>query len=345
MKPSDSVLLNKRTASPLSLTRMGFGSAPLGNLYRKVSDEDSEAAILAAYEAGIRYIDTAPQYGLGRAEERIARTLPKIGRDNIVISTKVGRLLHDCAPHEVTPYAFVDVPQRRLEFDYSYDAVMRSHEESLKRLGVDRGDILLVHDVCVFSQGSQEMSDRRVRELFDLGGYRAISELRASGAVTAIGAGVNEWQVCEKLLGLADFDCFLVAGRYTLLEQEALDSFLPLCEKRDVGVILGGVYNSGILATGAIEGAKYNYETAPPEILHRVRRIGQICAAHGVPLPAAALQFVYGHPAVRTVIPGMTSAQEMAMNAELLGKTIPPGLWSDLKAEGLLAAHAPTPQI
>jgi D-threo-aldose 1-dehydrogenase len=343
MKPSDTVLLNHRTAKPLAMTRMGFGSAPLGNLYRRVSDEDAEAAILAAHAAGIRYIDTAPQYGLGRAEERIGRTLPKIGRDGLVISTKIGRLLEDCAPDEVTPYAFVDVPQKRLVFDYSYDAVMRSHEESLKRLGVDRVDILLVHDVCVFSQGSRAMSDQRVRELFDLGGYRAISELKASGAVTAIGAGVNEWEVCETLLGLADFDCFLLAGRYTLLEQEALTSFLPLCEKRDVGIILGGVYNSGILATGAIEGAKYNYDTAPPEILDRVRRIEQVAAAHRVPLAASALQFVYAHPAVKTVIPGMTSAAEMEANARLLSTEIPAAFWSDLKTEGLIRADAPTP--
>lgn len=343
MKPSDPVLLNHRTATPLTLTRMGFGSAPLGNLYRKVGDEEAQAALLSAHAAGIRYIDTAPQYGLGRAEERIGRALPKIGRETVVISTKVGRLLFDCAPDEVTPYAFVDVPQKRLAFDYSYDAVMRSHEESLRRLGVDRVDILLVHDLCVFSQGSRETSDQRVRELFDLGGYRAISELRQSGAVTAIGAGVNEWEVCEKLMGLADFDCFLVAGRYTLLEQEALASFLPLCEKRDVGLILGGVYNSGILATGAIEGAKYNYEAAPEAVLERVRRIERVCAAHDVPLAAAALQFVYGHPAVRTVIPGMTSAEELAMNAALLEREIPPGLWADFKAERLIAADAPTP--
>lgn len=343
MKPSEPILLNHRTATPLSLTRMGFGSAPLGNLYRKVSDEDSQAALLAAHSAGIRYFDTAPQYGLGRAEMRIGHALPKIGRENMVISTKIGRLLLDCAPHEVTPEAFVDVPQKRIVFDYSYDGVMRSHEASLARLGVERVDILLVHDVCVFSQGSQEMSDRRVRELFDLGGYRALSELRASGAVTAIGAGVNEWQVCEKLLGLAEFDCFLLAGRYTLLEQEALASFLPLCEKRDVGIILGGVYNSGILATGAVEGAKYNYVPAPDEIRERVRRIERVCVAHHVPIAAAALQFVYAHPAVRSVIPGMTNAAELAMNTDLLERAIPSGLWSDLKAEGLISAEAPTP--
>ncbi|MBB4065642.1 aldo/keto reductase [Gellertiella hungarica] len=343
MKPSDTVLLNNRTARPLALTRMGFGGAALGNLYRKVSDEDAEAALVAAHDAGIRYFDTAPQYGLGRSEERIGRALPKLGRDGLVLSTKIGRLLLDCAPHEVTPEAFVDVPQKRIVFDYSYDGVMRSHEASLKRLGVDHVDILLVHDVCAFSQGSQEMSDRRVRELFDLGGYRALSELRSSGAVTAIGAGVNEWQVCERLLGLADFDCFLLAGRYTLLEQEALSTFLPLCEKRDVGIILGGPFNSGILATGAIEGAKYNYGPAPADILDRVRRIEAVCAAHRVALIAAAMQFVYAHPCVRTVIPGMINAAETAANARLLSAEIPPGLWADLKSEGLIRQDAPTP--
>lgn len=343
MKLSDTAPLNGRTKKPLPLTRMGFGGAPLGNLYRKVSEEDAQSALLAAYDAGIRYFDTAPQYGLGRSEERFGRAIEVFGRDNIVLSTKVGRLLFDCAPDEVTPEAFVDVPQKRIVFDYSYDGVMRSYEASRKRLGVANADILLVHDVCVFSQGSQAASDARVRELFDDGGYRALVELRDAGEISAIGAGVNEWQVCETLLGLGDFDCFLLAGRYTLLEQDALSSFLPLCEKRDVGIILGGPYNSGILATGAVEGAKYNYAPAPEPILERVRRIEAVCAAHGTKLIAAALQFVFGHPCVRTVIPGAVSAAELRANAALLETAIPPGLWSDLKSEGLIRADAPLP--
>ena len=239
--------------------------------------------------------------------------------------------------------AFVDMPNRNFDYDYSYDGVMRSHEASLKRLKVDRIDILLVHDVDIFTHGSREASDQRIRELFDLGGYRAIEELRAAGAVSAIGAGVNEWQVCETLLGLGDFDCFLLAGRYTLLEQEALDSFLPLCEARNVGIILGGPFNSGILATGPVSGARYNYVPAPPDILARVTRIEAICLAHGVKLIEAALRFVLGHPAVKTVIPGANSPAQVKANLLLLKSRIPPALWSDLKSEGLVRSDAPVP--
>lgn len=336
--------LNARTARPVPLTRMGFGGAPLGNLYRKVSDEDAQAALQAAYDAGIRFFDTAPQYGLGRSEHRFGEAIRRFGRENIQLSTKIGRLLLDCEPHEVTPEAFVDVPQKRIVFDYTYDGVMRSYEASRARIGVKNADILLVHDVCVFSQGSQEMSDAKVRELFDGGGFKALTELRDAGEVAAIGAGVNEWQVCEKLLGLGDFDGFLLAGRYTLLEQEALDSFLPLCEKRDVGIILGGPYNSGILATGAVPGAKYNYADAPQEIMDRVAKIEAVCAAHNTPLISAALQFVLGHPCVKTVIPGAVSAAEVRANVALMDRDIPTELWTDLRGEGLIRPDAPLPR-
>jgi D-threo-aldose 1-dehydrogenase len=322
---------------------MGFGGAPLGNLYRKVSETDAQAALDAAYAAGIRYFDTAPQYGLGLSETRFAAALGRFGRDSVQLSTKVGRLLFDCAPDQVTPEAFVDVPQKRIVFDYSYDGVMRSYEASKSRLQVDNADILLVHDVCAFSQGSQAASDARVRELFDAGGYRALTELRKSGDIGAIGAGVNEWQVCERLLELGDFDCFLLAGRYTLLDQEALDTFLPLCIARDVGVILGGPFNSGILATGPVAGAHYNYAPAPDAILERTRRIEAVCTAHDTPLIAAALQFVFGHPAIRTVIPGAVSAAEVRANVALLDRPIPSALWSDLVAENLIRSDSSLP--
>ncbi|SLN38551.1 aldo/keto reductase [Ruegeria meonggei] len=343
MTVSQTELLNNRTARPVPLTRMGFGGAPLGNLYRKVSDDDAQAALQAAFDAGIRFFDTAPQYGLGRSEQRFGEAIARFGRDTIQLSTKIGRLLLDCAAHEVTPEAFVDVPQKRIVFDYTYDGVMRSYQASRQRIGVDNADILLVHDVCVFSQGSPEMSDAKVRELFDGGGYKALVELRDAGEIAAIGAGVNEWQVCERLLGLGDFDGFLLAGRYTLLEQEALDSFLPLCEKRDVGIILGGPYNSGILATGAVPGAKYNYADASAEVLDKVRNIEAVCTAHNTPLIAAALQFVLGHPCVKTVIPGAVSAAEVQANVALLDRDIPPGLWSDLQSASLIRPDAPVP--
>lgn len=341
MNVSDDVPL--RAGRAVRLTRMGFGGAAIGNLYRPVSDEDAKAAVRAALDAGIRYVDTAPQYGLGLSERRVGEALAAAGRAGVTVSTKVGRLLVDCAPEAVTAEAFVDVPQKRIVFDYSYDGVMRSHEASLRRLGVDRVDVLFVHDVDAFSHGSREASDARVRELFERGGYRALEELRADGRVGAIGAGVNEWQVCETLLRLGDFDGFLLAGRYTLLEQEALDSFLPLCLARGVGIILGGPYNSGILATGPVEGARYDYAPAPPAILERVRRIEGVCRDHGVRLAEAALQFVMGHPAVRTVIPGAATAAEVRDNVALFRRPLPGGLWSDLKAAGLVRPDAPTP--
>lgn len=343
MKVTDTTLLNSRTKRPVPLTRMGFGGAPLGNLYRKISEEDAQAALQAAYDVGIRYFDTAPQYGLGRSEYRFGEAIQRFGRDNIQLSTKIGRLLFDCEPHEVTPEAFVDVPQKRIVFDYTYDGVMKSYESSRERIGIANADILLVHDVDVFSQGSQEKSDEKVRELFDGGGYRALTELRDAGEVAAIGAGVNEWQVCERLMGLGDFDGFLLAGRYTLLEQEPLDSFLPLCVEKDVGIILGGPYNSGILATGSVAGAKYNYADAPPDVLERVRKIEAVCAAHDTPLIAAALQFVFGHPAVKTVIPGAVNAAEVKANVKVLETPVPDELWQDLKSEGLVRADAPLP--
>ncbi len=344
MKVFDTALLNNRTAKPVELTRMGYGGAALGNLYRKIEDADAQAALDAAYAAGIRYFDTAPQYGLGRSEERVGTGIRRFGRESVRLSTKVGRLLFDCEPDEVTPEAFVDVPQRKIVFDYTYDGVMRSYEASRNRLGIVNADILLVHDVCAFSQGSQERSDEKVRELFDGGGYRALTELRDAGEIAAIGAGVNEWQVCERLLGLGDFDCFLLAGRYTLLEQDALESFLPLCAKRDVGIILGGPYNSGILATGPIEGAMYNYAPAEAHILEKVSKIEAVCTSHGVPLIAAALQFIFGHPNVKTVIPGMIGPAQVEANVRVLETPIPSGLWSDLKGEGLVRPDAPLPQ-
>ena len=196
----------------------------------------------------------------------------------------------------------------------------------------------------VFSQGSHEKSDAKVRELFDEGGYRALVELKDAGDIIAIGAGVNEWQVCEKLLGLGDFDGFLLAGRYTLLEQEALDSFLPLCESRDVGIILGGVFNSGILATGPIKNAKYNYQIAPPEVIKQVQKIEEICISHKVQLKDAAIQFVLGHPAVKTVVPGVISESQIHENTKILESKIPLSLWSDLKTAGLIRTDAPTPK-
>ncbi|WP_322892351.1 MULTISPECIES: aldo/keto reductase [unclassified Yoonia] len=333
--------LNDRTARPIALTQLGFGGAPLGNLYRKVSDVDAQATLQAAWDAGIRYFDTAPQYGLGRSEMRFAQALQRFEGD-LVLSTKAGRVLLDCAPEEVTPEAFVDVPQKRIVFDYTYDGIMRSFADSMARLGTDQIDILMLHDIDAGTHGVAGVEDK-LHELFNQGGYRALTELRSTGRVAAIGAGVNTWQICERLLQEAEFDCFLLAGRYTLLEQDPLDSFLPLCIARDVGIILGGPYNSGILATGAIEGAKYNYAPAPADIRAKVDRIAAVCAAHDTDLITAALQFPLAHPAVKTVIPGAATPDEVRQNVRIFETDVPRGLWSDLKSEGLIRQDAPVP--
>ncbi len=335
--------LNLRTKAPVALTQLGFGGAPLGNLYRKIKDKDAQATLDAAWAAGIRYFDTAPQYGLGRSEMRFSEALTRFDADALTLSTKVGRLLLDCAPEDVTPEAFVDVPQKRIVFDFTYAGIMRSYEQSIARLKSDKVDILFLHDLDAGAHG-QAFEDENLRQLFSQGGYRALSELREAGRISAIGAGVNTWQICERLLGEADFDGFLLAGRYTLLEQSPLDTFLPLCSKRDVGIILGGPYNSGILATGAIEGARYDYAPAPEKIMQQVRKLEEVCAAHDTPLIAAALQFPLGHAAVKTVIPGASTPDEVRQNVAIFEIPIPQALWSDLKTEGLIRADAPTPK-
>ncbi|WP_322096457.1 aldo/keto reductase [Pelagibius marinus] len=325
----------------LTFTELGFGTAPLGNLYRAISEEAAQAALEAAWDAGCRYFDTAPLYGLGLAETRLNRFLLGRRRDDYVLSTKVGRLLQVCPPDQRTGIGkFFDTPSRREVYDYTYDGVMRSFEASLERLGVDRIDILYGHDIDLFNHGTQEALDAKLQE-FIQGGYYALLSLRDQGVIKAFGAGLNEWQACQWLAERGDFDLFLLAGRYTLLEQEALDSFLPLCERRGIGIVLGGPYNSGILASGPKPGAFYNYDPAPQEILDRVAQIEAVCGDHGLRLIEAALQFPLLHPCVVSVIPGGQSAGEVQSNRAILDKTVPPALWQDLKAKGLLRDDAP----
>ncbi len=326
----------------IDFTELGFGSAPLGNLYQAISDEEADAALEAAWAGGIRYFDTAPLYGLGLSETRLNRFLRTKNRDDYVLSTKIGRLLEACRPEERTAIGkFFNVPNRREVYDYSYDGVMRSVEFSLERLGIDRIDILFAHDVDIFTHGSKAASDQRIDELMT-GGYKALVELRDQHVIKAFGGGINEWEVCQTLAERGDFDLFLLAGRYTLLEQEALTSFLPLCEKRGIGIVLGGPYNSGILARGPSEGAQFNYSDAPAEVIERVGRIDAVCRRHGVRMIEAALNFPLYHKAVVSVIPGGQSAAEVTSNRAMLGKAIPTDLWADLKAEGLMRADAPT---
>ena len=326
----------------IPFTELGFGTAPLGNLYRAISEDEAHAALEAAWETGCRYFDTAPLYGLGLSETRLNRFLRGRKRGDYVLSTKVGRLLKASPPEQRTGIGkFFETPSRVEVYDYSYDGVMRSLEFSLERLGVDRVDILYAHDLDVFTHGAHDVLQAKLQELM-ASGYNALLSLRDQGVIRAFGAGVNEWQSCQWLAERGDFDLFLLAGRYTLLEQEALESFLPLCEKRGIGIILGAPYNSGILATGPIPGAYYNYDEAPREILERVSRIEEVCARHGVKLIEAALRFPLLHPVVYSVVPGGQSASQVKANRAILDKEIPAALWADLKSEGLMREDAPT---
>ena len=325
----------------LEFTGLGFGAAPIANLYRAISDDEAQAVLTLAWDLGVRYFDTAPLYGLGLSETRMNRFLHGKPRDSYILSTKIGRLLHACAPQNRDGFGkWFDVPSRNEVYDYTYDGVMRSVEFSLERLGVDRIDILYAHDLDLFNHGTEAALQARLDELM-AGGYRALLALRDQGAIRAFGAGVNEWQPCAWLTERGDFDLFLLAGRYTLLEQEGLESFLPLAQARGIGIVIGGPYNSGILASGARPGAFYNYSPAPPEILARVERIEAVCRRHRVRMVDAALQFPLCHPAVVSVIPGAQTVAETEANAQAAGATIPPALWADLKAEGLMREDAP----
>ncbi|MEL5877889.1 aldo/keto reductase [Cereibacter sphaeroides] len=331
-----------RTGRPLRFTELGFGSSPLGNLYRAISDEEAQALLERAWAGGIRYFDTAPLYGYGLAEERLGRFLAGHPRADYVLSTKVGRLLRPVEPGEARDGLgkFFEVPERKERFDYGYDGVMRSLEASLDRLGLDRVDVLYAHDLDLLTHGSQEALEARLAE-FMAGGYRALVELRDQGVISAFGAGVNEWQPCQWLAERGEFDLFLLAGRYTLLEQEALESFLPLAEERGIGIVIGGPYNSGVLATGPKPGSFYDYRLAPQAVLDRVAQIHTICERWGVRMFEAAFQFPLRHPAVLSVIPGPQSVGEVMENRIAADAELPPGLWEDLRVAGLLRPDAP----
>ncbi|MCC6303742.1 MAG: aldo/keto reductase [Rhodobacteraceae bacterium] len=332
---------DRRGTGGLAFSALGFGTAPLGNLYRAITEAEAEAILEAAWAGGVRYFDTAPLYGLGLAETRLNRFLRGRPRGGYVLSTKVGRLLRACPPAARDGFGkWFEVPARKEHYDYGFDGVMRSLEASLERLGVDRVDILFAHDLDLSNHRSQAGLDGRLAEFMG-GGYRALLRLRDEGVIAAFGAGVNEWQPALWLAERGDFDLFLLAGRYTLLEQEALAGFLPLCRRRGIGIVVGGPYNSGILATGARPGAYYNYAPAPAAVLDRVARIEALCRAHGVRLVDAACRFPLAHPAVVAVIPGGQGVAEMAANLAAVQATIPPALWADLKAAGLLHPDAP----
>ncbi|MEP2757716.1 aldo/keto reductase [Parvibaculum sp.] len=322
------------------LPALGFGAAPLGNLYRPLAEEDARVLLHAAWGEGLRYFDTAPLYGFGLSERRLGGFLGEKPRDSFLVSTKAGRTLVPNKDWHGQRDYFIDAPAYEPVFDYSYDGIMRSFEESLERMGLDRLDILLMHDIGEKTHG--DAHEEMFRVAMD-GGYRAMEELRRSGAVKAIGLGVNEWQVCNLAMDRGDWDCFLLAGRYTLLEQGALVPFLERCTRENKSVIIGGAFNSGILATGAVEGARFDYDAAPADIVARVRALDDACRAHRVPLAAAALQFPLAHPAVRTVIPGFGSKLELDEILQWSAVAIPAAFWLDLKSKGLIDERSPVP--
>jgi len=324
----------------LEVTAFGFGTAPLGNIFREVDEETSQAMFTHAWEAGERFFDSAPTYGHGLSELRTGHALRWEKRDDFVLASKVGRLLRPAKRETIDFAPWVNAAPFTLHFDYSYDGTMRAFEDSLQRLGLERMDMCFIHDIDVFTRGGEQPE---VFEQAMEGAWRALEKLRSEKLVKAIGVGVNEWEVCHEALKRHDFDCFLLAGRYTLLEQEALDAFLPLCEARGVAVVVGGGFNSGILATGAKDGAKYNYAPAPRDILEKVAKIEAVCAEHGVPLAAAALQFVVAHPAVPSFMAGTRTVEQLEQNLAWFAHPIPAAFWADLKHKGLLREDAPVP--
>jgi len=315
----------------LSVSALALGTAPLGNLYAALSEQEAEATVRGALAAGLRYVDTAPHYGLGVAERRLGRVLAGLPRDDFVLSTKVGRLLRPLDEGETAdPQGFVDVPRLERVWDFSRDGVRRSLEGSLRRLGLERVDVVLLHD-----------PDHHEREACEQA-FPALAELREQGVVRAIGAGMNQAEMLARFVRDLDLDVVLVAGRYTLLDQRALVELLPACAMRGVAVVVGGPFNSGLLADPR-PGASYDYAPAPAALVARAIRIGEVCARHGVPLRAAALAFPFGHPAVTSVLVGVRSAAEVEDDLAMYATAVPDELWQELASSGLLPGDVPVP--
>lgn len=327
----------------LRVPELGFGAASLGNLYHPVPDTDARAAIDTALDAGLGYVDTAPHYGRGLSERRVGDALR--GRGDTVISTKVGRLM-DPDPSIIDDRerdGFRSPMPFRMRYDYSYDGILRSHEHSLQRLGLGKVDLLYIHDIGRYTHG--DAADGYWQQLTTGGGLKALEMLRDEGAIAGFGVGVNEIQVCLDVMQEVRLDAILLAGRYTLLEQDALDALFPACMAAGTSIVIGGPYNSGILATGTRRGGTihYDYGPAPENVLTRVRGIEAVADRHGVRLPSAALAFVLAHPLVASVIPGIGSADRVAQTVDLYGEAIPAAFWSELRSEGLLRLDAPVP--
>ncbi len=328
MDPTAKVRLGK---TQLQVTRLGLGGAPLGGLFEDVPEDTAIATVRRALALGLNLIDTAPLYGHGKSEQRVGRALAGLDRASRVLATKVGRLLIPVQPGELEPDEFDRPAPFRPVFDFSYDGVMRSFEESLKRLNVERIDILHIHD-----------PDNHYKQAIE-GAYRALDQLRRQGLIGAVGAGMNQAEMLARFARTGDFDCILLAGRYTLIDHMGLKDLLPLCVEKGIGIIIGGPYNSGVLASGACPGAKFNYADAPAPVLETVRKVEAICGRHSVSMKAAALQFPLAHPAVAAVIPGARSIREVEENFRLLREPIPADFWVELREEKILPPEAPTP--
>jgi D-threo-aldose 1-dehydrogenase len=339
----DPLARRKLGRTNIEITQLGLGGAGLGDLFDVVDDSDADATLRAAWEAGIRYYDTSPWYGRGQSEHRFGRALYRRSRAEYVISTKVGRLFrafHDAENFEHGFWRGGLKFQHR--FDYSYDGVMRSFEDSLQRLGLPRIDLLLIHDLDTAHHTTGAKLTAYLTELHN-GGFRALTELKQTGLIGGVGAGINELGMIPRFLDLMDVDFFLVALPYTLLDNDVLDSEFPRCAEHGVGFVIGAPFASGILATGAVPGARYRYADARPDIVAKVKRIEAVCARHKVPLPAAALQFPLGHPAVAAVIPGALLPEHVTRNVAAMRHPIPAAFWAELKHEGLLRSDAPVP--
>jgi D-threo-aldose 1-dehydrogenase len=325
----------------LEVTCLGLGCGPLGGFRRAIPEDQALGIVRTAYDAGARLFDTSPLYGYGRSELRLGQVLRQLPRESFVVSTKVGRWLTPRRPGR----SYEGLRAGGLDFaptyDLSYDGAMRALEQSHCRLGLASIDIVLIHDVDLYTHGAERF-EQHYREAVE-GAYPALDELRRAGVIKAVGIGVNDVEPCLRFARDTDLDCMLLAGRYTLLEQGAIEALLPLCTEKRIGIVVGGPFNSGILAQGAIEGATYNSRPAPPAVLERVRRIEAVCRRHGVPLAAAALQFPLAHPAISSIIPGALSADEAAANATALALAIPAAFWAELQDEGLLHPAAPVP--
>lgn len=326
--------------SGLTFTAMGFGGAPIGNFNGAYDENAAFQMVAQSWGQGVRYFDTAPGYGNGLGEYRLGHALRQLDRSHVVVSTKVGRTLKPTlnAPTQLGQY--VEIPPFAAEYDYSYDGVMRAVEQSMQRMLTDRFDALFIHDCDQHTHGPGYVEYLRQAIV---SAFPALETLRDQGVVKAIGFGVNEAEVMAEAVKATDSDLCLLAGRYTLLEQEPLDTLFPLCAERGIGIVLGGVFNSGILAKGPIPGARFNYGPAPRDILDKTARLEEICRRHGADLAAVALQFAYAHPVVTSVCVGARDAAQQDRNAELFESDVPQQVWDDLRAEGLIREDAPTP--